>query len=431
MSRFCKSAAGVLLTLALPGWALASPCDGTQVSSPTVAFEGGPITLQAALSRVRAASPAVRAAALEVRARGAEADQAGRRLNPTLDLEIENFGGSGALSGFSQNETTLSYAQTFELGGKRGKREQAALANQSLGLAECEVVLREAQLQTALAYYELVAAIELARLADEASGLSQSLAETVGRRVTAGASAPPELSRAQADAASLKAEAVAARARVQTLRYELASLWGEPQPRFALPIENLPGADTFDFAPVPTDEHPLLALADAAEEVREAERRSALANGAPDLTVSGGIRRFEGSNDNAFVLGLSVPLPLFDKNRDAARASELRRDAARINSVATQARLRADEAAARQQVRAAADRVRVYQETAVPAARSAYEASVKGYTAGRFDLTTTLDARKGLIAANTGAIQARRDLAAARMRLISLLGAAPFQGEFR
>ena len=432
MSRFCMSAASVLLTLAFPGLALASPCDGTPaVSSPTIALEGAPLTLPAALSRVRAASPAVRAAALEVRARAAEAEQAGRRLNPSLDLEIENFGGSGALGGFGQNETTVSYAQTFELGGKRAKREQAARANQSLGLAECEVVLRASELQTALAFYELVAAIEIARLAEEASSLSQSLSETVDKRVTAGAAAPPELSRAQADAASLQAEAVAARARVETLRYELSSLWGEPAPRFILPVDQLPQPDRAALSTGSATEHPLLALADATEQLLDAERRSALANGVPDLTVSGGLRRFEGSNDNAFVLGLSVPLPLFDKNEDTARASELRRDAARMNAVATGARLRADEAAARQQVRAASDRVQVYEQTAVPAARAAYESSVKGYTAGRFDLTTTLDARKGLIAANTSAIQARRDLAAARMRLNSLLGAAPFQGDFQ
>ena len=44
--------------------------------------------------------------------------------------------------------------------------------------------------------------------------------------------------------------------------------------------------------------------------------------------------------DSAFLLGVSVPFPLFDKNRDAARASTIRADSVRITAVATRALLR-------------------------------------------------------------------------------------------
>ena len=43
-----------------------------------------------------------------------------------------NFSGSGPLSGFDQTETTLAFEQTFQLGGKRGKRERAARARAAL-----------------------------------------------------------------------------------------------------------------------------------------------------------------------------------------------------------------------------------------------------------------------------------------------------------
>lgn len=429
MSKFRMGAACVLLAVASPGLALASICDATPTQRPpTNILANQPLTLQQALTEVRAASPAVRQMAMEARALTAEADQAGRRLNPSIGFEIENFAGSGALSGFDQNESTISLEQTIELGGKRRKRQQAAQANRSLGLAECEVILRDAMLATALTYYELVAAQELSQLAEDAANLAHSLANTVEKRVDAGAAAPPELSRATADAASLQAAAVSAHARVEILKYDLASLWGSASPAFAAPTAGFPPMNGQLINQANASDHPLTAFAQAAEEAREAERVSRLADGLPDVTVNAGFRRFEESNDNAFVLGFSVPLPIFDRNRDAARASEFRRDAARINAVAIDARLRLRESAARQRVVAAIDRLRVFETDALPAAREAYDASVAGYTAGRFDLTTTLNARQGLIEAETGRIEALRDLAAATAQLQSLIGLPPFQG---
>ncbi|MGJ8558596.1 MAG: TolC family protein [Litorimonas sp.] len=432
MSTIRKGAVCVLMALASPGLALASPCDVTPPQRPsTNSLADQPITLQQALAEVRAASPAVRQMAFEARALAADADQAGRRLNPSIGYEIENFAGSGALNGFDQNESTLSIEQTFELGGKRGKRQRAAQANRMLGLAECEVILHDAMLKTSLTFYDLVAARDLADLAEDAAGLAQSLSETVGKRVDAGAAAPPELSRAKADAASLSAAAVSANARVETLMYDLASLWGSSSPQFDSPTAEFPIISGQVVNRSNTSDHPLTAFAQAAEDAREAKRISQLADGLPDLTVNAGFRRFEESNDNAFLLGFRIPLPIFDRNRDAARASAFRRDAARVNAVAIEARLRSQESAAQQRVIAATDRVRIFETDALPAARAAYDASVAGYAAGRFDLTTTLNARQGLIEAESATIEARRDMAAATTQLKSLIGLPPFQGEFQ
>ena len=87
--------------------------------------------------------------------------------------------------------------------------------------------------------------------------------------------------------------------------------------------------------------------------------------------------------------------------------------------------------AAAARVRAAEARLTLLEQEALPAARSAYDASVEGYAAGRFDLTSTLDTRKGLIEAGVSVIDARRTLNADLMRLKSLIGAAPFNGDFQ
>ena len=428
MQKFRMGAFGVLMAVAFTGTAIAAPCSGPETASPLVA--GTPLTLRGALEQIRSASPEVRRAALETRARQADADQAGRRLNPSVGLELENFSGSGALSGFDQTETTLTFEQTFELGGKRSKRKRAAQAQAALSAAECKAVLRETELEASLLFFDLKAAQELANYAEEAANLSTRLTETVSKRVEAGASAPPELSRTRAEEASLKAAALRAQANVDQRRFELAGFWGSSAPVF------LPPGDMTTLKVNAIDKvgdlskHPALAVAQADTEARFLEQDAARSRGIPDLTLSAGLRRFEETGDNAVLLGFSVPFPIFDRNKDATRAAGYRVDSARINAVATKARLRLRQQAASSQLRASRARLSLLEEDALPAARSAYEASLTGYSAGRFDLTTTLDARKTLINAEVSVIEARRNLNADAMRLKNLIGAAPFDGEF-
>jgi len=138
------------------------------------------------------------------------------------------------------------------------------------------------------------------------------------------------------------------------------------------------------------------------------QRSSEICRADFDVTVSAGIRQFEETGDNGFLLGVRVPFPIFDKNRDAARASGLRAESARISALATEARLKARQNSAALQLNTARERVNLLENEALPAAQAAYEASVKGYRAGRFDLTTTLNAQKDLIDAGVAVIAARR-----------------------
>ena len=58
-------------------------------------------------------------------------------------------------------------------------------------------------------------------------------------------------------------------------------------------------------------------IAQLEKEIEERRANVVLENAKriPDLTLSGGLRRLNESDDTAFVLGFSVPLPLFDRNR--------------------------------------------------------------------------------------------------------------------
>ena len=96
------------------------------------------LTLRQALEEAEARSPAIVAAQSRVEAARARIRQAGFRSNPELSLEVENFLGTGELSGVQATEATLSVSQRLDLGGRRSSRVTAAraeLLTQELQLA--------------------------------------------------------------------------------------------------------------------------------------------------------------------------------------------------------------------------------------------------------------------------------------------------------
>jgi cobalt-zinc-cadmium efflux system outer membrane protein len=125
-----------------------------------------------------------------------------------------------------------------------------------------------------------------------------------------------------------------------------------------------------------------------------------------------GARRFADAPgaDRAWVLGLAMPLPLWDRNESgivAARAavSAAERDAERVSRA-----LAAEREAALAELDAATLEVDALTASGLPAAISAARLAAQGYEAGRLSLIERLDAERALV-------QSRADLVAARLRL--------------
>ena len=391
------------LAVMLPANAEVGPCNAygpNEHKSPVTAET--PLSLNSVLSEIRLASPEVRASGLEIQARSADATQAGRRLNPALSVELEEFSGSGPLTGFDRAETTIAIEQTVRLGGKRQRAQAAARALTALASAECAVILREVELQGTVLFFEYV--------------------------VAAGAAPPPEQSRADSATASARADAVFAWGLVEQRRYALAAIWGQSDPLFntAIVEDSVVGALA---DPGNRSLHPQVRRAAASAAASRAAADVERAEAMPNVTFTAGMRRFEETGDSAIVAGISVPLPLFDRNRDSARAADLRTQASQMNRAAVEARLLAEQRAAIAAVTAARQRLSLLEDTALPNATAAFEASMHGYAVGKFDLTTTIDARSALIDTQRAVLDAKTTLRIETARLKSLIGDTPFSGE--
>lgn len=383
--RTCVRAAAAPLAVVLLG-ALAPP--------------GAPaLTLEDALARAGEGSPALAACRSERAALEAEAGQAGRRANPELAVELENFAGSGAAAGLDEAETTISLSQLVELGGKRARRVEAANLARDVAVWDCEVARLDVLTAAATAFVEVLAAQHRIALADTLVAVAEEVLASVQRRVEAGGVSPVEERRARVSLELARLERERTARALGVARTALGAAWGDPSPSFDLVEGDLEG---IAFLDVPALDG-LLAQVDASPELarwatelgrREAERAAARADGTPDLVIGGGVRRFHGPGETAFTVGVSFPLPFLDRNRDATRAADRRIDAARDERRDASVRLRRDLGALHAALVDAHDEAAALRKHILPEADAALAESREAYRRGRLRLTDVLDAQR-------------------------------------
>lgn len=407
-------------TLGLPpGMAISQPAPDDRTlkveggRADAAARSDGVITLETAIQRVLASSPDLAAAAEAVRAKEGDARQASLWPNPELIGEAENFGGTGDQEDFETAEYTVSLAQPIDVSGKIRWRATAADYERRMSGWDYETTRLDLITSTRKAFADLVAAQRKVDLTNELARLADSLASAVDARVQAGKVSPVEGTRIAVVKSAARAEALRAEQELSTARAVLSALWGDASLPVGWAEEDSPAEAGL---PPPEMLETLLAGAPEAarwsDEValRGAEFDLARATTFSDVTASFGARRFAENDDYAFVAGLSVPLPVFDRNQGAIAAATSRRTETERRRAAFLARQRADFRAAYDAVRRAQISVRSLDGRIIPAAQSVFSATTVGYQAGKFSLIDLLDAQRTLFEAQVQGVEAKSEL---------------------
>lgn len=371
-----------------------------------LAQTAAPLSLDDAIARTIDHDPGLRAAEANVDAAEGGRLQARTRINPQLDVEVENFNGSGELRGFDGAETTFSLSQEVDLGGQR--RARIAVAEGELRGAELDRAIRGLDLirDVQQAYYAALAADEKAAIERERLETAQALNNSVARRVAAARDPLMAGARAEASLAEARIAVIRADAEAATARARLASFWGGDEAfalipaDFALPHVETHGHDaSTDAAP---DLARLMAERDRASAAARLERSLVFAN----PTLSFGYRQFEDSGDDALVAGVSIPLGVFNRNQGAvarARAEERRASYELEAGRQTIARdLNALQRALDTDRRAALS----LEEDVIPQAERALQLAQDGYNRGAFSYLDVLEAQRALSDAREARVEA-------------------------
>jgi cobalt-zinc-cadmium efflux system outer membrane protein len=159
----------------------------------------------------------------------------------------------------------------------------------------------------------------------------------------------------------------------------------------------------------------------------EVDRRKALTDleqskRVPDITVSAGIQRSNETQRNILLFGVSVPLPVFDRNQGNLLEALKLEDKARDELQGATVRLHSEVAQAQERLSTIAAEVQLLRQDVLPGAKSAYDAATIGFENGKFNFLEVLDAQRTYFTAKSQYLKALGEAHRAAADVDRLLG---------
>ncbi|MDH0663720.1 TolC family protein [Pseudomonas sp. GD03858] len=376
------------------------------------------LSLDQALAAAFAQNPEFAAVGREIGIAEGERRQAGLMPNPELSWEVED-------TRRDTSTTTVTLSQALELGGKRGARIEVAEAGQAVARLELERQRNGLRADVIQAFHAALRAQTALELAQQSQALTERGLRVVDGRVRAGQSSPVEATRAQVQLAQAQAAVRRAQTERSVAWQALARLTGSAQAGF----DRLDSA-TLSPGPAPRAEQLLAKVEQTAEwrlaaaqiERGDASLGSEKAQRIPNLTVSLGSQYSREDRERVNVVGLSMPLPLFDRNQGNVLAAARRADQARDLRNAVELRLRSDTRSALEQWATAMGEVQAYDRTILPSAQQAVDTATRGFEMGKFAFLDVLDAQRTLIEARGLYLEALAQATDARAQVERIYG---------
>jgi cobalt-zinc-cadmium efflux system outer membrane protein len=356
--------------------------------------------VEIALSRHNALSAAE--AAIEARA-GARL-QAGLAPNPVFSVQTENwrFYGDPGFSASRDLDVFALVSMPVETAGKKRRRVELAEADERIAERERQAVAWRVRQNVSKTYWQALAAQARLEMLGRSRDTLQRLEEYHDVRVRLGAMAEVDLIKVRVEAgrAALmlaEAEMEASRAKIALLEsmgiadlntdFEVRQPDGRPA-NVSWKSAQVPGE--FIETAMAHRAEILLGQAHAERAIAAAELQRSLAR--PDVTPYLGYKR--SNSFHTLVGGFSIPLPVRDKNTGAIEEAlaEVRRQEALLR--ATEARVRAEVAAAVEGVRRRSEMLRSMETGVLERARETSQIALAAYQEGGVELLDVLDAQR-------------------------------------
>ncbi len=348
---------------------------------------------------------------------------AGLPPNPELGLEWDNLGGN--LPTDDVRETVVSLRQTIETGGKPSARRLKAKAEASWLQQEQTTVWLDIAAETRMAYLEILGGRERLVLQQEAEQIASELADITRERVAAGELAATEETRAEARRAETRAETQKLKRLLAEAELNLAAILAEPDNVTVTVAGILPQEVSIpdrEMVLTGMEASPLLALRRSEAQLASSGLALEQSNAWADPSLSLALREIPGKDGRAVSVGLSIPLPFFQRNQSAlAEAGAMERKAT-TNHAATERRLRTELIKAHTVLVATDQEARTLRTEVLSRTNEAAESVLEGFRVGKFRYSDVLEASQSQMTAKARYLDAILDLNRAAISLDRLLG---------
>lgn len=357
------------------------------------------LSLETVLDQFLRKNLSVEAARLEVGV--AEAERIGARLRPRpgLTISAENLRLSGETPARRLQEYGISVAQPIELGNRKALRMEVAERTVSVSEARLTEVLRRQLFDLKRTYYESVLARVLLDTEQENRDNFEGLVKFNTVRFEEGYIAEGELLKVRLERTKFDFAVANAELGLRRAKIRLLELIGERDFERALRVE------TSNRLQVPPVNLNLAQLKETAlvnrPEIKVAEAELALAGVSIKLERSrakGEVTPYVGYKrvgvDNTVLAGVTVPLPIGNRNQSGIARSEAEQKVSETNLNLVRNRTLAEVETAYRAYETAREQVRAYEAGLLKQADESREIQLGAYQEGATELITLIEAQK-------------------------------------
>lgn len=357
------------------------------------------VSLESATDQFLKKNLALQAARLEVGV--AEAERVGARLSPRpgLTVSAENLRLSGETPASRLQEYGLTVAQPIELGNRKTLRTEVAERTIAVSEARLTEVLRRQLFDLKRTYYESVLARVLLNIEQENRDNFEGLVKFNTARFEEGYIAQGELLKVRLERTKFDFAVANAELTFRKAKIRLLELIGEPDYERAARIE------VNNQLQAPKAELNLAALKESAlanrPDVKVAEAELSLVESNIKLERSrakGEVTPYVGYKrvgvDNTVLAGVTVPLPLGNRNQSGIARAEAEQKVAETNLALARNRALAEVDAAYRAYETAREQVRAYEAGLLRQADESREIQLGAYQEGAAELITLIDAQR-------------------------------------
>ena len=370
---------------------------------------GVDLTLGDAIALTHERNPQLAAFSFETEATRQQWAARSQSPAPALDMQLENFGGTGELSAARALETTLQLSKVFELGGKFQRRGELGLAELDGIDAQQQATRADVVAEAARRFLHVLSDQTHLEVTRRATQLAQQARDVVEARIREGAVSPVFLNRAEIALARARIAQEHAEHELSASRVALAVMWADTQAHFdrvSGELFSFPVIEPVEAYTTRLDTNPELLKFASEQRVLDARQRLADAQRMPNVTFSAGVRRLEGVDDQAFVAGFSVPLGTHKRAIPEIQATRAEREQLRLTTSARRLELHSLLFSLYQEVLHARTEATALHVEIRPQAERMVETTAEGYRLGRYSLVELIDAQRALIEIEQDSIRA-------------------------
>jgi len=314
-------------------------------------------------------------------------------------------------------DTIFAVNQLFEIGGKRRNRKASAQAGYEAARAQFLDARRTLDLGIAQAYFSAAQSAETVRVLRSSVGTLREEARLAEVRLAAGEISSADKLQIEIAAERFESDAQAAEANAAQARVALETLMGVPRPNAECVLSD--SLESMVASVVQTNVsssglwRPDVVAAEAAWRKAEADWRFQRSVRIPDPTVLAQYEHEPPDTPNTVGIGVSFPLPLWNRNRGNIAAADATREQARLAFEKARSQAAADIAMALLVYNDASRRWEKYRDSIRPKSEEVRKTKAYAYQKGGVSLLDMLVAQRDDNDVRLAALQAASDTAVA------------------